>query len=147
MKNPLENFLSVRAIAFLLAAAFMSGCGKSDPFERFEVSGQVIYQGNPVEHGSVVFEPTESVGETAPTVFTQILDGTFRIEKKDGPTKGTYTVRVNGVDHSKTNFDVPPGTPVATPSLFPQYVFEAEIPAPNNELKIEVPDQPAGRRR
>jgi hypothetical protein len=126
---------------------WLAGCGSGEPFERFEVAGTVVYQGNPVEHGSIRLEPTDAGGEEAPTTYAKVEGGEFYIPKDEGPAAGTYNLYVSGFDHSKMDPNPPPHVPIETPELFPTYQTQVEIPPPDGELEVEVPDRPAPRRR
>ena len=48
-----------------------------------------------------------------------------------------------GYDKSKMKKDAAPGEIIEMPELFPEYVLEAEIPAPDGKLDIEVPAEGA----
>ncbi|MEQ1825948.1 MAG: hypothetical protein ABL921_08365 [Pirellula sp.] len=120
-------------IAVLLLAP---GCG--DGLDRFRVRGTVTYEGKPVEAGMIFFEPTSSAGSIAPTTYLSIKAGKYDAGS-EGPTKGKYRVTVGGFDRANEKKDGE-GT-VFTPSLFPDYKFETEIPPENNVLDIEVPSK------
>jgi hypothetical protein len=143
----MDRFTRVAWLAAMIVVA-LAGCGGDEPFERYEITGQVSYQGKPVENGSIVFEPQASAGNLAPTAYGKIEGGEFTTPKEQGPTKGAYLVRVNGVDHSKMKPAAAPGEPVETPALFPEHRFEVEIPPPDNRLEIVVPaDSDAGAKQ
>jgi hypothetical protein len=130
----------------LLVAAFcaaLTGCGK-EAFQRHEVSGTVTYQGAPVERGMIIFEPKESVGRQAPTCYVVIRDGAFRSPRDESPAPGQYRARVFGLDVANMPEQVPGDEDnEGAPPLFPEYVFDVEIPPPNGRLDIEVPDEAA----
>ncbi len=111
------------------------GCG-GDGLQRYRVTGEVTYKGKPVEAGMIFFEPAESAGAVAPTSYLAIKDGRYDAGS-EGPTKGKYRVTVGGMDRAKEKKDN--DGMVHTPSLFPDYKFEVDIPPPDNELNIEVP--------
>jgi hypothetical protein len=96
----------------------------------------VTFQGKPVEFGAIFFEPTESVGKIAPTVYLPIRDGKYDTGDK-GPVRGKYRVVVGGTDKSKSKVDDDGINHTA--QLFKDYTFEVDIPPPNNTLDIEVP--------
>jgi hypothetical protein len=121
----------------------LAGCG-GDVLERYGVRGTVTFQGKTVEFGAIFFEPTESAGKIAPTVYLPIRDGKFDATNK-GPSAGKYRVVVGGMDKSKRRVDDDGIT--HTPQLFKDYVFEVEIPPPDNTLDIEVPASQAIKRR
>jgi hypothetical protein len=117
-----------------VVCAALAGCG--DGMKRYPVRGTVTFQGRPVESGAIFFEPTESAGKIAPTVYLPVRGGKYDAGDK-GPVAGKYRVVVGGMDQSKNKVDDDGVT--HTPQLFKDYVFEVDIPPPNNTLDIEVP--------
>jgi hypothetical protein len=123
-------------LCFVSAALLVAGgCGEKT-LDRIRISGTVTYEGKPVEFGAIFFEPTESVGKIAPTVYLPVRGGKYDSED-NGPIKGKYRVTVGGMDKSKETKDDDGIT--NTPQLFPDYKFEVEIPPPDNKLDVEVP--------
>jgi len=49
----------------LLAAISLQGCGKSDRITTYPVTGSVTLGGNPIEQGSIVFDPADGQGTSA----------------------------------------------------------------------------------
>ena len=121
----------------------LAGCG-GDGLDRHRLRGTVTFEGKPVEFGAIFFEPTPSVGKIAPTVYLPVRDGKYDTGSK-GPVTGKYRVVVGGMDKSKGRVDDDGVT--HTPPLFNDYVFEVDIPPPNNTLDVEVPASRAIRRR
>jgi hypothetical protein len=113
----------------------LSGCG-GEGLDRHRIRGTVTFQGKPVEFGAIFFEPTESVGKIAPTVYLPVRGGKFDTEDA-GPIAGKYSVVVGGQDTAKERVDDDGIT--HTERLFQDYRFEVEIPPPNNTLDVEVP--------
>jgi hypothetical protein len=127
-----------------LVGLALAGCGRGDGLNRYRVRGTVTFEGKPVEYGAIFFEPTESVGKIAPTVYLPVRDGKYD-SGSEGPIAGKYRVVVGGMDKSKERVDSDGIT--QTPQLFQDYVFEVEIPPPNNTLNVDVPGSQAIRRR
>jgi hypothetical protein len=120
----------------------LTGCGGADPFERYEVAGTVTYQGSPVQHGTLRFEPHATVGAEAPTAYGKIEEGAFLIPREEGPIEGKYKVYVSGFDHSKMDPNPAPHEPVETPELFPTFQLDVDVPLADGKLEIQVPDAP-----
>lgn len=88
----------VRCFWLLLVPAFLltAGCRDYRP-DRVPVSGRVLIDGQPLEHGFVRFiapHDRPSVGKLGP-------DGRFELTcfaRKDGSVKGTHTVTVTAVE-------------------------------------------------
>lgn len=76
-----------------LALAVLLGCRGSDRLPIAPVEGKVLYQGKPLEFGTVVFQPAN--GKTARGVIGS--DGTFRLstyDSGDGAVVGSHNVQV-----------------------------------------------------
>src|SRR5687767_9989295 len=122
-----------------LLVLVLAGCG-GDGLNRHRIQGAVTFDGKPVEFGAIFFEPTESVGEIAPTVYLPGRNGKYDTGE-GGPIAGTYKVVVGGTDQSKKHVDDDGVTHQA--QLFEDYRFEVSIPPPNNVLDVEVPSSQA----
>jgi hypothetical protein len=71
-KAPLVGLLA-------LALAVASGCGPKAP-AKTAVTGRVVYRGEPLNGGVIVFVPDEERGNSGPFVkATVLLDGTFAL--------------------------------------------------------------------
>jgi hypothetical protein len=121
----------------------LAGCG-GDGLDRHRVQGTVTFQGKPVEFGAIFFEPTESVGKVAPTVYLPVRDGKYDTHD-EGPIAGRYRVVVGGMDKSRQRVDDDGIT--HTQQLFENYVFEVDIPPPNGTLDVQVPASQAIRKK
>ena len=132
------RYRSRSALVWIGLAATLAGCG-GDGISRHQVSGTVTYQGQEVQDGAIVFEPDASIGRIAPTSFARVEKGRFQTDRAQSPTTGKYKVRVMGYDKSRMKKNPAQGEIIEMPELFPEYVLEADIPAPNGKLDIEVP--------
>ena len=72
-------------------AITLGGCGKKD--ERFEIRGQVTYQGEPIAEGKILFMPLD---ESRPQAIANILDGEYATASPGGVFVGKYKVQVFG---------------------------------------------------
>lgn len=98
----------------LLVAAVMlcSGCGRGDL--TYAVRGKVMYQGQPIQHGTVMFNPVDAA---LPPVLGRIQsDGTYEVSAAPGEYGIVVTVM------SETNSDLEPDDPGYKPaqSLIPE---------------------------
>lgn len=90
------SFTSVRPVLLLAAAVLLAGCGDYRP-ERVPVSGRVVIDGQPLEHGFVRFiaaKDRPSVAELGP-------DGRFELTcftQKDGSVLGKHIVTVTAAE-------------------------------------------------
>jgi hypothetical protein len=84
------------AILSALALAGSHGCGgPEDNLPREPVSGKVSFEGQPVVKGNIQFIPA---GSQATQVGAMIKDGSYSIERAEGPVPGTYKVTINAPD-------------------------------------------------
>jgi hypothetical protein len=123
---------------FVASLFFITGCG-GDGLSRHAISGTITYDGKPLELGSIALEPDVSAGKVAPSTYTSVADGAFSIPVDEGPIAGKYNLRIVSFDKSKMKLDVPEGTPINMPALFPPYTTQVEIPPPDGVLKVDVP--------
>lgn len=75
----------------ILGILLLSGCGKNGP-ECVTVSGQVTYQGKPVESGEMRLFPIE--GTVAPMTGAKIEGGHYRVKHHGGVQIGTHKVEI-----------------------------------------------------
>jgi len=86
------------AIWLVVLAALLTpvGCGSSDSLPLGTVKGKVLYEGQPLDHGDVVFIPME--GTSGPQGVGRIeSDGSFRMQTgdRDGAAVGRHVVTVH----------------------------------------------------
>ncbi len=74
----------------------LGGCSDDDPYDRVSVSGNVTYQGRPVEEGKIRF--SAKPGTTAPVVVENITDGRYATTKSGGVPVGQYRVEIRSYD-------------------------------------------------
>jgi hypothetical protein len=79
------------SLMYGLLCCMLSGCGHSGP-ERVIVSGAVTYEGHPVEHGVITFEPTDSVVEIKSS--SQIENGHYLADLEGGVPVGNHKVLI-----------------------------------------------------
>jgi len=114
----------------------LAGCGQGEGVQRFDVSGTVTYDGQPVPAGTVLFQPDESQGGSGPAGVATIKDGKYdtATENGKGVVGGPHLVRIVGLD-GKTIDDM---TPMGIP-LFPDYTTEVDFPKEDTTHDFQVP--------
>ena len=94
MLRPINNAFasSWLHLATSVGVFFVIGCGAGDDKPRVAVEGRVTLNGNDLPSGLVSLIPTDPNGETAVAV---IENGKYVIDRKAGPTPGSYKVLVH----------------------------------------------------
>jgi hypothetical protein len=125
-----------RRLALLACLLLVGGCGDGTP-RRYEITGNVRFQGQPLDEGSILFIPTDP--ELSPS-GAPIRGGAYEVPKSHGLTPGVYEVRVTsgerGTDIRKELDPEQAGGepyPIARERIPPRYNTKSE-------LKIEVKD-------
>lgn len=121
-------------VAVALVGLLVIGCGKGGA-ARYDVSGSVTYEGQPVPVGSIVFEPDGSKGNSGPSGHAQIKDGKYDTTLEDGmgTVGGPHVVRIVGLD-GKPAGELTQGTP-----LFPAYSTTVDLPKETTTQDFDVP--------
>lgn len=73
----------------IILTLLVSGCSGSDAPERFEVSGTVTFDGDPVSHASLQFLP-----DSGPATFGFVKNGKFKIAPGQGVVAGPSTLEI-----------------------------------------------------
>lgn len=122
----------------MIVAALAAGCGSSADSgpERFELTGEVRVQGQPVPRGEVQLIPDSSAGNSGPASLARIRDGQFETEPGKGIVGGEYIVEVSGYEELE-ELD-PDGSPVVR-ELFPVYTTKIRFDSPPEPCRIDVP--------
>ena len=119
--------------AFVCAALLLAGCSEANPLGRRAVHGSVSFQGQPIDSGSIRFEPEDlQRGVSSGAVINA---GKFNIKTTEGLPPGSYKVMITAPDRvAKEKVEGPPGEEVS--------LAKDRIPRKYNvksELKLEVP--------
>jgi hypothetical protein len=114
--------------------AVLAGCGSSTykGDKRYPLAGEVTFEGQPVDLGSISFIPVEGKGRASGGTIT---DGKYDVPEEQGANAGTYRVEIRWLKRTgKKLKDVESGE---------MYDERREaLPAKlhtNSELTVEVP--------
>lgn len=133
-------------LLMMLTLAFtgLTGCGGSnDGPTRYDVSGSISYQGEPLESGRITFVPDEEKGNQGPVGYALIKGGKYDTSAPGG--KGTIAggiqILITGYDFTKT------ATNEVRPPLFVDYKETADINAEDasTTLDFDVPASAAAK--
>jgi hypothetical protein len=112
----------------VLLALLVAGCSRS-PTRR--VSGEVSYQGVPIQDGAIEFIPIEGTG--GPSVGAPIQDGAYDVPAAKGPRAGgTYLVKLRAV---RDTGRFPPGPRYPKSMTIHEQIFPPEY---NTQSKLQV---------
>lgn len=73
-----------------------SGCSKAKTLEKMAISGEVTYNGEPLESGEISFKPAED--SKVPPAAAIISRGEYKAEGRAGIAAGTYRVEIRAYD-------------------------------------------------
>lgn len=98
------------ALLVLAAVTFAVGCGQQGGDKRVLVTGQVAYDGKPVEIGQIRFIPDATTA--GPITITSIENGHYSTESSSGVPVGAHRVEITGFDAAEyANAPRGPGNP------------------------------------
>jgi hypothetical protein len=91
----------------LAGVVLLAGCGT----DLITAEGNVVWDGKPVENGTISFAPSDSMG---PTIGGGIKDGKYRLEGEGGVTPGKKTVIITAARQTGKQIEVGPPAPPGT---------------------------------
>jgi len=129
-----QTFFCVGGVLFLL------GCQSGEP-PRYELSGQVTFNGQPVPLGTIEFIPDESRGNRGPGTSAGIANGQYKTPRGQGTIGGPHKVRITGYDGQVKPVPGAPGeqTMPANPPLFADVELQVDLPLANAQMDFVVP--------
>lgn len=137
-----EYRLRRAVLAVCLLSFWGAGCGSESGPQRFELTGKVTYDGQPVASGEVLFAPDTAKGNKGPGAVAVIKDGTYQTTPGKGPIAGPHIVMLTGYASAGT---VDPNEPEESgglpPLLFSEYKTTAHISIETTTIDFDVPAQ------
>ncbi len=125
----------------LLAFVFVLTTGCSDgTLPRYQFSGTLTYNGEPVPAGVIILTPDESKGNKGPQTYLAVENGTFD-SKRNGPIAGPHRVEIGG-SHDFQTTQGPDGDIVAGKELFPTQheFFDMPKKSTTHDFDIKGPE-------
>lgn len=121
----------VRAISFLAACVVFlaTGCGG----QVMQVEGTVLFDGVPVESGSISFESADRNGRDFGGV---IADGKYSVASPAGAEPGEMIVRIRAT--RKTGRKIPAGSPLPPGTMVDETVLAPKKYNDDSELKTTL---------
>lgn len=114
------------------------GCHSSDS-QRVEVHGRVTYQGNPVQHGSIVFHPSRD--GKGPAAGVAITNGKYSLSADRGPTTGPHDVELKFLDLSQSKQEPSP-TPARNLGDLVTFSQHVDIKRGPNQIDFALTPEP-----
>jgi hypothetical protein len=116
--------LPVLSLAVLSAA--VCGCGKRNDAGRLPVSGEVTFEGKPLDKGQIRFVPT---GEKGISSGAMIVDGAYQIPADKGLPPGTYKIQITSAGEEQAAVEELPGEsgPPAKERIPAKYNVKSDI--------------------
>jgi len=104
----------------LLAIVSLVGCGAAaDPLGRQDISGEVKLKNEPLDGGSILFEPEDTSNPTSGGAA--IENGKFELPKGRGLAPGEYKVRISAAGGATERIATEaPGEPVVSTERVPK---------------------------
>ena len=131
-------FVGCGVLAGLL---LLVGCkGDSGP-ARYDLTGKVTYNGEPVPAGYILMEPDKSKGNDGPGANADIKDGVYKTRPKQGAVGGPHILSVSGFDGKPQGLG-PGHNPMGKP-LFANVRVTVDLPKDASIYDIVVPTQQA----
>ncbi len=125
------------------AVVLLAGCGHRGP-ARYDVSGTVTYNGQPVPRGYMVFSPDGTRDNKGPGASAEITDGRFTTPQGEGAIGGPHVVSINGFDgnaYQDGPITIPNGKP-----LFVDMKVNVDLPTAAATHDFHLPDDAAENR-
>ena len=96
------NSVCRRTLACLAlgGAAALVGCGRGDGIQRVDLSGAATYRGQPIESGSITFDPQGG----GPVAVAQIAGGVYKATGPGAVPVGKYIVRISSTVEDRENW-------------------------------------------
>ena len=124
-------------IGIALALLVPAGCGSDGGPPRYDLSGEVTYDGLPLPAGYIVFAPDQAQGNSGPGAQADIKDGRYQTPAGQGTIGGPHQVTISGFDGQAFQ-DGPVTNPMGKP-LFSSYQVKADLPKEQGTRDFAVP--------
>lgn len=123
----------VKPIPWLFIVA-LAGCGAASGPPRYDVAGNVSFDGQPVQGGRVIFEPDAVQSNRGPAAYANIINGRYATDAGRGTVGGPLVVRISGFEGKSAGGEIPEGR-----QLFPEYRTKVELPRETAAHDFDIP--------
>jgi hypothetical protein len=143
----MRGLIYSQPLAWGLLVFVLAGCSGDG---TYNVSGKVTFKNAPVPAGKIYFIPDGEKGNTGPTGYADIKDGSYNTSWSGGKgaVGGPTVVAIEGFDPSSPAKVAKGDTSgeQTVKALFPQYEFKVELPRSSTTKDFDVPAEAAKRR-
>lgn len=124
----------------LLICLALAGCGGEREIPRFDLSGTVNYDGQPVPAGAIEFLPDVASGNEGPGTSAEIQNGRYATLPDRGTIGGPHVVVLRGYTTLPTTpgASVSPSPPATTNPLFTSTIT-VDLPKKVGEHDFDIP--------
>lgn len=121
----------------ILITVAITGCDSTtDGPKRFDVSGNVTFDGKPVDYGSITFTPDTSKQNSGPQGTAKIRDGKYDTSNDGrGVVGGPHQVIITGMNKDVEDITLEN----RSPPPFPEYTTEVDLPKETSTQDFKVP--------
>jgi hypothetical protein len=117
----------------------LAGCAVKDDAGRHSLSGTVIFGGQPVPAGQIIFEPDVAKGNDGPGGFAVIRQGRYQTEPDMGTVGGPNIARFTIGDGINPNGMQPYGKLLVIETI----TLEVDLPRNDGSLDLAIPEAPS----
>ena len=128
------QFNGVRRLGIGLLLGLAAGCGSDEVPNRRAISGIVTFDGQPLESGAILLEPTSFEAGTGTAVGATIRRGEFTLPRDRGPIPGRYRVRI----YAGSGVQAPPREGQSDKTRRPMVEGVPEVYNTRSQLHAEV---------
>lgn len=125
------------ASLLLAVLSLVGGCSHGDTVERFELSGAVTLNNQPVPAGTIHFRPDESAGNSGPASVATIEAGEYHLEALHGIVGGNYLITIQAYDGKGQAIPGETTMTHGTP-LIPEKMLRIELPRTSAEYDFQL---------
>jgi uncharacterized lipoprotein YmbA len=124
-----------RPLLAILAAGMLAGCSGGDAQTRYRVSGEVKFNGQPVQYGEVLFTPDGAQGNSGAQGIAEIKNGRYDTEgsRAPGVAGGPTVVVVTALQDDQ-------GT------LLVEHEFKIDLPKADTTHDFDIPASAATKK-
>ena len=123
--------------AFIAAIVCGTSGGCGSDVDRYELTGSITHNGQPIPAGTISFDPDASRGNRGPGGYAIIENGRFQTTSAHGTVGGPHIARVRGHDGIPVKLESGDTFEQGRP-LFREHKIRVELPRTSAEFDMDV---------